>query len=538
MSPAKAGSSSSGRVASSPVSRRAVAPQYHEGGKTRVRAKQSSGAQTPGKFTASRPSNKVNVFISYANSDHLVAKALYEELIDINRDRINCFLDTKTIESGEGWEQKLESALGQADWLVCVYTGEQSEFCGYEIGVFTRGKALEKTEGNSRLVCLHDVPSYPTVFQRHQNRLVELPPEYLAPGHTFDETEFYAKSAIAQFIADFCNYQDLYVPRDASGYQRQAQMIVSKSKLITEAFRASRGTDIRADTPTQLGVEVTLPWPSGKPLPAIPPDAQVKGTFQSFSLFGLMPHMEGGQLPIAPWADIKAAGRGSGSGYLPWIERLERDMVDAANKRALGDAEATFRSKDKTFRAILVRHLLQWNGTHRFGVVFVETLPRQFIGDQNTSLILAGLVIASRFRFAYFENPEATERRFADNLPDQDFEASYRQFLYDLERMRQESMELGLLDEASFVQSFGPDRRGIAETFLKVWWQARQALERDLPAANESIGPANRHIAKGAIMAFLKTMEAENSKFLLTAMDAYRDEVTARLHVRVTRREN
>ena len=524
MSPAKA--DLSGRATRS--GRQPLPLQRENGGKPRIRA-------TP--TAASEKSHRVNVFISYAHSDYLVAKALYEELIDINRDRVNCFLDTKAIESGEGWEKKLEGALGQADWLVCVYTGEQSEFCGYEIGVFTRGKALEKTDGNSRLVCLHDVPTYPAVFQRHQNRLVELPPEYLAPGQTFDETEFYAKSAMAQFIADFCKYKDLYVPKDASGYQRQAQMIVSKAKLITEAFRAARGTDIRADTPTQLGIEVSLPWPAGKELPGIPPDANVKGTFQSFSLFGLMPHMEGGQLPAAPWSDIRSAGRRRGNGYLPWVERLEKDMVDAANKRALGEAEATFRSKDKTFRAILVRHLLQWNGTHRFGIVFVETLPRQFIGDQNTSLILAGLVMASRFRFAYFENPEATERHFADALSDQEFEASYRQFLYDLERMRQESMELGLLDEASFVQSFGPNRRGMAESFLKTWYDARQALERDLPSPEQSIGPANRPAARTAIGAFLKTMEAENTKFLITATDAYRDELTTQLHRRTARKE-
>jgi hypothetical protein len=110
---------------------------------------------------------KVHVFISYAKADNQIATALREEVADINRDRVECFLDSETIASGEGWERKLEDALEVAHWLVCIYTGEQSEFCGYEIGVFTRGKALEKNAGNSQLVCLHDVSNYPAVFRAH-----------------------------------------------------------------------------------------------------------------------------------------------------------------------------------------------------------------------------------------------------------------------------------------------------------------------------------------------------------------------------------
>jgi TIR domain len=473
---------------------------------------------------------KINVFISYARNGHVIARVLHDELSTINPDRVHCFLDTEAIESGEGWEKKLESALAAADWLVCIYTGEQSEFCGYEIGVFTKGKALEKTAATSRLVCLHDVAVYPTVFRGHQNRKIEFPPETTNPAETFDETGFYERTEVARFLADFCKYENIYTADGVPGFQRQLKLIISKAKLITEAFRTAQGEDIRADTPTQLGIEVSLHWTAtGQLLPAIPDTAQVKGTYQSFSLFGLMPHMEGEQLPVGTWAEIKNAGRSRGHGYLPWLERLERDMLAAANKLALGDAEATFRSGSKTYRAILVRHFLHRNGMHRFVIVFVETLPRQFIGDASTSLILAGLVMASRFRFAYFEDRERTRAKFDDKTPEQDFEANYRQFLYDLERMRQESMELGLLDETAFIQSFGSRRRGMAESFMRVWYEAKTKLEAALPSPETTIDRNNRKAVKTAIETFLATMGDENSRFLLTAVDAYRDELTMQL---------
>ena len=282
------------------------------------------------------------------------------------------------------------------------------------------------------------MPNYPAVFRAHQNRYIELPPERLPPNATFDETGFYQRSGLARFFEDFCRYDALYVTRDTSETQRQSQAIIRKAKRITETFRAARGNDVRADTPTQLGVEVTVACKSGEPLAAIPSDAQVKGTYQSFGLFGLLPPMQGEQLPSTGWGEVKSACRSPYSAHIPWVERLERDMLNAANGRALGEPEATFLSKNKTYRAILFRHIVHWDGTHRFGIVFVETLPRQFLGDQNTSLILAGLVVASRFRFSYLEEPDRTAAQFDDKVIDSEFEGNYRQFLYDLERMKQE----------------------------------------------------------------------------------------------------
>ena len=380
----------------------------------RVRTDQSNNAT---EVRRAQP-KKVRVFISHARADSQIAGALHDEIIDMGRGQVSCFLDTQTIESGEGWESKLERELKAADWLVCIYTGEQSEFCGYEIGVFTGGRALQKVRGDSRLVCLHNVPDYPAVFRLHQNRFIEFPPERPSSGQTFDETSFYEHSQVAKFFFDFCNYDDLWVPREQEEIRRKTETIIRKAKLVTEAFRAARGNDVRADTPTQLGIEVSVPYNIGESLASIPLDAQVKGTYQSYNLFGLMPPMQGEQLPVSTWGAIKAARPYPFSGYLPWIDQLEKDMLNAANGLALSQPEATFRSDDnKTYRAILIRHVLHWDGRHRFFIVFVETLPRQFVGDENTSLILAGLVVASRLRFHYLEKPERIEARFDDKLP-------------------------------------------------------------------------------------------------------------------------
>jgi hypothetical protein len=144
-------------------------------------------------------------------------------------------------------------------------------------------------------------------------------------------------------------------------------------------------------------------------------------------------------------------------------------------------------------------------------------------------LILAGLVVASRFRFSYLEQPDRIAAKFDDKVTDSEFEGNYRQFLYDLERTKQESMELGLLDHTAFINSFGPSRRGIAEAFLEVSKEARQALEAGLPPPTTAVSAANRANIKESIMQFLKKMETENARFLKVALDAYRDELDLQL---------
>ena len=92
-------------------------------------------------------------------------------------------------------------------------------------------------------------------------------------------------------------------------------------------------------------------------------------------------------------------------------------MLAAAAGHSLRSPEATFASNDKVYRALLARHILFENGNAKFEVLFFETLPRAFIGQQETSILLAGIVLASRFRFAYLEESEKLKGKFADTSP-------------------------------------------------------------------------------------------------------------------------
>ena len=475
--------------------------------------------------------DQVRFFISYASADHEIAAALYEELREIDKKRVHCFLDTQSIDSGVGWEEQLTQELKSADWLICVYTGQQSEFCGYEIGVFAEANALTQRSVNSRLVCLHDVqPPLPAVFRAYQNRMVVFPPSSKLKTATIDETAFYARSPLTKFFEDVYNFKDLYVARDPSDATRQVQTLHRQVKHVTDAFKAARASDVLSDTPTQLGMDIFVPASASDGLTSIPDDAVVRGTYQSLGLLGLMPALIDTKLPETSWRALREASQTRFQTSAMWMERLEADMLNAANERALDGVEATFASKDqRIFRSILARHVLYENGNHRFEVLFVQTLPRQFLGKSNTSMMLAGLVLASRFRFAYLEEPESVTAKFADTVPLDAFEANCWQLRYDLDRLQHEAMEFGLLDPVVFIKAFGEENRGIAEHLLAQSAAGRNDLLALLPKPGEPVSAATRSKVKEAIGGFLKSSEPINGEFLTKALEVFGTELKSQL---------
>jgi hypothetical protein len=369
------------------------------------------------------------------------------------------------------------------------------------------------------------------VFDPHQNRAVVFPPDAAQQTAQFDEDEFYLHSPIATFFTDIYAYKNLYVAEDASEGLRQTQTLARQVKRITEAFKAARGTDIRADTPIQLQLDVYVPASQGELLSCIPESAEVTGTFASFKLFELLPPMINKQLPATTWGALKKASSSEYRTVAPWIERLERDMLDAANGRVPNSVEGTLSSNDKVYRSILSRYVLFENGAKKFESLFVESLPRQFLGKKHTSLMLAGIVLAARFRFAYLDEHHALSNKFDDSLSKAEFEANCWQLHYNLDRLRLEAIELGILDPIEFIKSFGDDKRGIAENLLKGSLESRLELYEKLPAPGEHIREVDRASIKNAIITYFQQIEPLNRQFLTEGLERFKDEMLSQMKV-------
>jgi hypothetical protein len=471
----------------------------------------------------------VRVFLSYHHSDGIIASALRKALKEINRTRVKCFLDTFEIKSGKHWEEELTKALKEADWLLCVFTGEQSDYCGYEVGVFSESHGLKiSPNSDSRVICLHDVPTFPSIFHAHQNKVVQFPPERKPVA--FDERKFYLESALAKFLSDFHSYKGLYVEEDALEGISQEDLIFDHAKKITEAFKQARSTDLKWEKFIQLRIELRIPNSGTEDFFGIPEDAEVSGDNETFGLFNIaMPPEPDGSTSKTTWKDLRDAQNLS-SMATSWMDKIERDVIYAARNRGRSKAETeiTFQRGDKILRPVLSRHALYEDGSRTFSIQFIETLPRQFLGRRNTSLILAGLILGSRFRFAYFEDGEGEyQKRFDDSVSDRQFGINCRQLRYDIERMEHESAEFGLLDREAFIAAFGEGNRAIAQHFLENWDVVKPELFAVLPI--REIQAVDRPKIKEAVFKFFAKMKLENAAFLQKSMDVYYEEMSSQL---------
>lgn len=479
----------------------------------------------------SKRDEKVYVFISYARDDHIIAKAIYEVLTDVNPDRVDCFLDTEKIGIGDGWERVLRNKLDRAKWLVCVYTGEQSEFCGYEIGIFSANNKISlnrRAASTARIACLHDVTKLPEVFNPYRHVLV-------APVESSEQNNSVAnETELVQFLDEFYNSENLRSARDLSiqDQERRKNQIFAGAKQIADAFRNARNKDAIEETFTQPRLELSIRSQDVLSLNSVPANAEVSADGVTLALFGLvLPQLAAGgsrgSLIKTTWGRIREVQAPAGKRVL-WMEKIDRDVCDSARGEALKSFEVTFQSGKKIYRPILARHTLHGDGSRTFYILLVETIPRKFLGHSVTSLLLAGLVQASRFRFAYLEEWEKyRQSRFGDEVRDADFLINCTQLRYDLERIEHEAAEYGLLDRKAFIDAFGEQRRAVAESFGETWDREKGALLKLLP---DPKGPlASRSESKDAILNFFKAMAIENGRFIITTIDAYHEEILAQI---------
>jgi TIR domain len=474
---------------------------------------------------------QVHVFISYARDDYIIAKAIYDVLTDVNPERVNCFLDTAKIGIGDDWQRVLLERLDQAKWLVCIYTGEQSEFCGYEIGIFSARNKItlnRRTASTARIACLHDVTKLPEVFNPYRHVLV-------APVENSEQNSGVAnETELVQFLDEFYNSENLRSARDLNiqDQERRKNQIFAGAKQIAEAFRNARNKDAIEETFTQPRLELSIRSQDAPSLDSVPADAEVSADGVTLALFGLvLPQLAAatgrGALIKTTWGRIREVQAPTGKRIL-WMEKIDRDVCDAARGEALKSFEVTFQSGKNIYRPILARHTLHGDGSRTFYILLVETIPRKFLGHSVTSLLLAGLVQASRFRFAYLEEWDKYQHsRFGEEVRDADFLINCTQLRYDLERIEHEAAEYGLLDRKALVDAYGESRRAIAESFGETWEAEKGALLKQLP---DPKGPmVSRSETKNAILKFFKAMAIENARFIVATIDAYHEEILAQI---------
>lgn len=486
--------------------------------------------------------SKSSAFISYHHDDRIIAESLQAQLLFLatsgkGRMAVSSFLDAKDIPQGGDWKQIINQSLRNMDWLIVIFTGEQSVYCGYEIGTFSqlhaqRVAAPGRKAPVKRIMGLYDVDSemLPVVLKDSQNTFVmniDNIVDIESIAVTMQEMEYWYNSEVGKFLRDFCTYKGLYTTKhETAAPAKYSSNIALAAKRVTAAFALARGTDVKSETPTQIGFDLTIKGIGRGRIEKIPDDSTIISTSLFFDVLGLRLNLSWNQAPNTTWGELKELLESTGRRDVPWMHKVESDVVRAVDSRNVSPDDVTLRGDNgKIYRPILERHKLFVNGDRRFYVLFVETLNRRFAGSPRSSLLLTSLILASRWHFSYFEKWSDTQRIFGETMPLQNLADSCKQLFYNIEWIELEAAQLGADDPNAMIEAFGEDYRARVKRFFEDWEKAKKDLFAVLPGLDTEITAANRKVAGAAVLDFLEKTKSQNEEFLELAIQVYSNEV-------------
>ena len=432
------------------------------------------------------------------------------------------------------YEPVIRAALEKADWLIVVFTGYQSVYCGYEIGMYS---IIKSSTHEKPVACLHDIErsKLPGVVDGYNTTLISRVALYLhdPPNELTTDAQLWWNSPVGMLLRGICASKGLYTPqhRSTSPVQYQIDIAQAASK-IAYAFELARQEDEVSETPVQAALELTVvpPFPSNDQ--RIPTQSVLLGSSRAFEILGLsVPHsLDANEAPHLTWGELRQAVSQPGHANIPWMDRLETNIFLAAALRSPQPDDVTFRSSGqdhRIYRAVLTRHKLYKNGKRRFYVLLVETFDRRFVGDPETSLILTALMLASRWRFTFFERWQDTLNQFDAHRSDSEFVDACKQLEYNMEWIENEGVELGLADVNMMVQAFGAEHKARVERFYEEFYSAKDEMKNRLPPTFEKLTPETRSAVQAAIIKFLTIVKDENTQFLKLCVRVYAHKIGA-----------
>jgi hypothetical protein len=483
-----------------------------------------------------------HAFISYAHQDTIIANEIRRQLTflaqqGMGRRSLECFLDTESIQPGQRYEPVIRSALEETDWLVVVFTGDQSVYCGYEIGMYSVMKPQDDIPAHEKpVVWLHDVEKskLPAVVEGYNTTLVSPVAPYLPddPDVSAPDVKRWWDSPVGRFLRTICNTKGLYIPNDRMGEPGQYELDIARAaSKISHAFEIARQEDEESETPVQAAFELTVFPPFEGELKRIPESSILVGSSRAFEILGLsLPlSLDANLAPQMTWGQLRQALSRPERANIPWMDKLETNIRLAAALKAPEPDDVTFRgNRDaRIYRAILTRHKLYKNGKRRFYVLLVETFDRRFVGDRQTSLLLTALTLASRWRFTFFERWHDTLKQFDANRSDRAFQDACRQLEYNMEWMENEGVELGADDPAAMVEAFGFEHKARVERFYIDFYEAKKQMKSRLPQTFDGLKAEMRADVRMAIIDFLTVVREQNTEFLKLCVDTYAEKIHA-----------
>lgn len=172
---------------------------------------------------------------------------------------------------------------------------------------------------------------------------------------------------------------------------------------------------------------------------------------------------------------------------------------------------------------LLVRHTVYGNRRRDFVLNVVETLDRVRGGDQATTVLVAGIVLGSRYRSIFLENGAKYGPDPLATLGDEALKEQLAALLRDIDLINADAASDGLSDHMALEELLG-SKDEVRSLFAR-WSEVFPAMEGDAKRFVASPTPGNRAAFFASYAAFIEASRKNNAVFLKLCLDRYRAHV-------------
>ncbi len=425
---------------------------------------------------ATKDGGKIHVFLSYLSDDAAIADVVQQELMSIS-ERVSVFKAHDDLRLAANWRRQLLEEIGKASFFLMINTDPEKDWqwpifeaTTFENMHLTGVKSGKQGEPETyRLCCLHDTESRPRPLEEFQSYQVTMfDSKSVGQDKNFDleQKAFYERASLFNFLKKFIEYPEEPL-RDLESFRDN---LLASVRKIAEAFHGNRLHNVIREDYYPARIELSVAPESA--------DRSVKQSIEEAGVFlgPIAERLFGLKKEELNWLEFKQHLIDENQGQEPlWISQVEEALTTAygENIPEANTAVLYSRFSKRFYRPTLSRQLFYLGGGRRFIVVLVEEPPIDFNDQSQMGLLLAGLILGSRFRFQFIDPiPE----QLNEHESEEDFSSLVRSINRRIQSIETEAAMHGLLDRDALVECYSDvDRDKISDLYDK-WEKVRGEL--------------------------------------------------------------
>jgi hypothetical protein len=463
-------------------------------------------------------SDRNTIFISYPSDDGVIADAVSNAIINMPSNGLDLFLDRVYIKGGARIPDTIRESLKKTIYFVAIGTNvarRNFDWCGQELGFYQ----ATRPDDDRLETCLYD-KTIPELFvERKSFKAQSLKPSHLDefgyPIIATDKSEFY------NFLIEIANLNfTMHPPPSPEKYYPDISVWAKKyANDLADSFFTALQSRVKDEWYPQGRLELSITRGDfyKDSTPSVPLDAQASISVSTYKIFKAAAPVT---LRLSSWdAFTNYVKDKTGSDVL--IRIISDIVISALPDKDEAKNDYVFQApNEKFYRVLLVKHSVYGDKRRDLIINFVETLEKVKSGDEDTTTLVAGIVLASKYRSMFVEQGADYGKAKLESLNTDELTDKVKHMLRDIDRISADAASDGLADYSALQVLLG-DTLEVKDLF-RTWSEVFPAMENSAKQFMNEPTPDHRSQFFAAFDPFLDVSHRNNTTFLELCMDEYR----------------